>query len=945
MQIKRLVFVALLLLTYFGAKSQIRINELNVSNISGTTTGTGPAIPTPSREDYVELYNDGTLPEPLGNYYLTNDRNNLFKWHCPTSSMAVGSYTVIWLSGRNAQETTPSNKRWHANFTIDQCKNQWLMLVRSNGVIADSVFVHRTKADDTRGRYPDGSGQWKLFNGGGATGPNFEGSNVANVPFGNVYTDYAPMPIMTTAPGFTVPGSSQYNMLIPALSSLYPPNDTVHFQINYTFTDCTYSVATVPCMTQTGCIGPPQTFVWVDSLTTIIPATGGVLRAITIPKLSSSSPNYSPALAAQYLPSFVETNTYFAGADITVNPGFSVIDICIDPTFTVAGASQTVHVEYFDKYQFYSEGYAKATKGANDNWSHQQRGFNVGFQDERGFGCALTGDFFNDANLGVSTRTFLPTFGVKVAGEDNFSAATPASTATPSGAHMRDVFASTYGIVSGLNMDGLHYKPLKAYFNGCYAGIYEFRELADWYYVNHYYGHDRDSIDVLEQYGGAIINHGSDTAWVSSTPVTIATSTVGVFNQIRSFPMYVAQFYDRVMRRFNKQSFMDFMIYNSYMVNADLVGYNISWWRGFTPSVLKHDSISERWKYFMWDMNDIYDLRPPTRSLTATNVSVTPCVYNVYPGPVVTTTLANTYSTQATAYTGHGYMLNRLLQNNTFRNEYINRYMDLLNTTLRCDKLLAHFDYIEKIIEPEMPNHGIFWNVTPSPDWENNRDTLRARIQERCNAFEKQFITCMNLLGPLAISIDVKPAGAGNVKYNSLQLNSYPWSGTYYQNKTAPFLETFLQASAIDTTAYVFDHWEFSSTTNSASATPNDVNHTGALMDDSIAYVILESDNIVAVFADKRDDIVMPTGFTPNGDGKNDIFRPLGAASRYARDYDFEIYNRWGQQVYKTGDASTGWDGYYNGSQAQTGVYAYIIKYKNVLDQNKLIKGNVTLIR
>ncbi|MGZ3884319.1 MAG: hypothetical protein ACXVPD_09015, partial [Bacteroidia bacterium] len=94
---KRLVFVALMALAYFGAKSQIRINELNVSNITGSLTGTGPTIPTASREDYVELYNDGTLPEPLGNYYLTNDRNNLFKWHCPTSNMAVGSFTVIWL--------------------------------------------------------------------------------------------------------------------------------------------------------------------------------------------------------------------------------------------------------------------------------------------------------------------------------------------------------------------------------------------------------------------------------------------------------------------------------------------------------------------------------------------------------------------------------------------------------------------------------------------------------------------------------------------------------------------------------------------------------------------------------------------------------------------------------------------------------------------------------
>ncbi|MGZ3883676.1 MAG: CotH kinase family protein, partial [Bacteroidia bacterium] len=843
------------------------------------------------------------------------------------------------------------NKRWHTNFTMDQCKNQWLMLVRSNGVIADSVYVKRTKADDTRGRYPNGSGPWMLFNQGGSAFNTFESANT--LPAAQVYIDYAPTPTFSYAPGFTPPSSGNFTMWIP---------DTVNFQINYTITDCSSGTiaATVPCTSEypaTACVGPPPTFAYIDDINTPVPTTGQteVIRAITIPKTTNSSYTvagtyaaslYTVNIAQLYLPSFCETNTYFDGNDISVNPGFGCVSICVDPTFTNTASSQTIHVEYFDKFQsnpFLSEGYSNISKGVNDNWTHQQRGFNVNFRDERGFGCALTGNVFNDPNLGVSTRTFFPSFGIKVAGEDNFSALTPTSTNTIIGAHMRDAFVNTYGIVSGLNLDGLHYKPIKGYFNGCYAGIYEFRELADWFYVNHYYGHDKDSIDILEQYGAPIINHGTDTSWISSVPSGIATSSVGVFNQIRTFPMYVAQFYNRVMRRFSQKSFMDFMIYNSYLVNADLMTYNNSWWRGFSPSILKKDSTSEQWRYFMWDMNDVYDLRPPTRALATTNMSVSPCVYNTI--PVLSTTVASTYSTQASAYTGHGYILSRMLQNPNFKNDYMNRYMDLLNTTLRCDKMLAHFDYIEKIIEPEMPAHGVVWAVNPSPDWESNRDTLRHRIQNRCDLFQKQLTNCMNLLGPFNITIDVRPAGAGNVKYNSLQLNSYVWSGTYYQNKLPPYFNTYLQATPIDTSAYVFDHWEFSSSTNSTTATPYDLNHTGALEDDSISFVILEGDNIVAVFADKRDDIVLPNGFTPNGDGKNDVFRPLGAATRYARDYDFQIWNRWGQQVFRSTDASAGWDGYYNGSQAQTGVYAYTIRYKNVLDANKLIKGNVTLVR
>lgn len=40
-----------------------------------------------------------------------------------------------------------------------------------------------------------------------------------------------------------------------------------------------------------------------------------------------------------------------------------------------------------------------------------------------------------------------------------------------------------------------------------------------------------------------------------------------------------------------------------------------------------------------------------------------------------------------------------------------------------------------------------------------------------------------------------------------------------------------------------------------------------------------------------------------------------------------------------------GWDGYFNGVEAQTGVYAYLIKYTNLKDELKVSKGNVTLLR
>jgi gliding motility-associated-like protein len=107
----------------------------------------------------------------------------------------------------------------------------------------------------------------------------------------------------------------------------------------------------------------------------------------------------------------------------------------------------------------------------------------------------------------------------------------------------------------------------------------------------------------------------------------------------------------------------------------------------------------------------------------------------------------------------------------------------------------------------------------------------------------------------------------------------------------------------------------------------------------------------VAVFTDKRNELVasgenanIPTGFTPNGDGLNDDFKPLGPAE-YSTEYQMTIWNRWGQEVFRSTDPLLGWDGRYKGTEATTGVYAYVITYKNIYNEAKLAKGNVTLTR
>lgn len=86
----------------------------------------------------------------------------------------------------------------------------------------------------------------------------------------------------------------------------------------------------------------------------------------------------------------------------------------------------------------------------------------------------------------------------------------------------------------------------------------------------------------------------------------------------------------------------------------------------------------------------------------------------------------------------------------------------------------------------------------------------------------------------------------------------------------------------------------------------------------------------------------VPTAFSPNGDGVNDELKVLGSGFSTM---DFRIFDRFGQQVFRTHDPSIGWDGNVNGVKQEMEVYTY---YLYVVFEDKTEaeeKGNITLIR
>lgn len=115
---------------------------------------------------------------------------------------------------------------------------------------------------------------------------------------------------------------------------------------------------------------------------------------------------------------------------------------------------------------------------------------------------------------------------------------------------------------------------------------------------------------------------------------------------------------------------------------------------------------------------------------------------------------------------------------------------------------------------------------------------------------------------------------------------------------------------------------------------------------ESICGLQADSVTIDAINCDCKP--IVPNAFTPNGDGRNDVFMPVFNPDCDALYYELKIYNRYGQLVYMTNRKGTGWDGTWNYNRpADAGVYFYTISLTNRYGDTdkRLLKGDIVLVR
>ena len=116
---------------------------------------------------------------------------------------------------------------------------------------------------------------------------------------------------------------------------------------------------------------------------------------------------------------------------------------------------------------------------------------------------------------------------------------------------------------------------------------------------------------------------------------------------------------------------------------------------------------------------------------------------------------------------------------------------------------------------------------------------------------------------------------------------------------------------------------------------------------DTIGFYQLTVTNAQCVMQDEVEvdycpEIFIPNAFTPNGDGKNDIWYIYGVG---LRDVEYMIFDRWGNLLFTGKGQEVGWDGYFKNDLCQIDVYVYKVRYKGITARERVKYGRISLIR
>jgi hypothetical protein len=295
------------------------------------------------------------------------------------------------------------------------------------------------------------------------------------------------------------------------------------------------------------------------------------------------------------------------------------------------------------------------------------------------------------------------------------------------------------GLTLGMNLDQQAFRPASVYLNGEYWGILNIREKVNEQMLAMHHNVDPDNLTILEGNGMPVT--GSNTDYLTMTTFLEQNSLAAPAN------------YAKMLEWIDVGSFIDYYASQIYFRNHDWPGNNIKYW--------KTNDSNGRWRWILFDTDfgmGIWGSQPTENTLELATATNGPS----WPNPPWSTL-----------------MFRRLLENTEFRNQFVNRFADLLNTRFSVQNV-SNAIYIKKdMISDEIGKHFQKWNLDSYNNWNSNVQAVFNFANSRTTNVFNHIRLKFNFQNPLTV-IARADTTQGHIQLNSLKLGNFPWKGAYF---------------------------------------------------------------------------------------------------------------------------------------------------------------------
>lgn len=369
-----------------------------------------------------------------------------------------------------------------------------------------------------------------------------------------------------------------------------------------------------------------------------------------------------------------------------------------------------------------------------------------------------------------------------------------------------------------LNFDIQEYQPVVLFINGEYWGIYNLRERYDKKYFERKHGIEEEDLDFIKS---GEVKEGDDA------------DLNALFEFLENNSLSDPEHYQRVTEWIDVENFIDYYAVQIFAGNVDWPQSNTEYWRKRVP----YDSTAPygqdgRWRMLLKDLDYSMGKRWEGYSYKGKDLE-----------RVTTSTPDNPNFNKTTL------VIRSLLESKTFREQFISRFADILNSTLRSDVLASEFWRINQMLMPEIEEFIYRWNPTMENllpwhpvfsfrEWARRTGEVIEFIKKRPGIQYDHLQERFQTGDQNNVYLKISEPGAGYIRINTLDIKSgtdgvtanqpFPWKGTYFENIPVTL-------TAFPDEEFGFSHW---------------TDHHGNVIDTArtISFLPIQDRNITAHF-------------------------------------------------------------------------------------------------